>query len=516
MLRSHMRVVISFVIACAGCLAGALFAPPASAGIDGWTAIGPGNVVNPEGLRFAVDPAAPDTIYLASGDALLKTTDGGRHWAAVAGGFAVLPLNAIAIDPVDPATIYVAGGSPWDYGGFPIYKSIDGGVHWTAVSTDRPSAVIGIAPSLSSTLYAGENDVVVKSTDGGTSWTERGMGLTGFYISALAIDPRNPDVAYLGQQVVGRTDTGQIFKSADGGLHWTLIPLPVPGGSVITSLAIDPLTPSIVYASYAAYPNNGGVLKSIDSGATWVAARNGLSDAKAVRGLAIDPGAPARIFAATQNGVFMSTDGAASWTALNSGLPNVSLWSISIDRSGSILRAASDTGLFEYRFADSSSASVPVIEYFHAQFDHYFITSNADEIAKLDNGVFAGWARTGLQFNAYRTANANSVPVCRFFSTAFAPKSSHFYTPFAAECAIRQADPVWMLESADAFDIGVPAPDGSCAAGFMPVYRLYNNGQGGAPNHRYTTDATVRAQMIAQGWIPEGVGPNDVEMCSPP
>ena len=49
----------------------------------------------------------------------------------------------------------------------------------------------------------------------------------------------------------------------------------------------------------------------------------------------------------------------------------------------------------------------------------------------------------------------------------------------------------------------------------MPVYRLYDDNRGGVPNHRYTTDLTVRAQMIAQGWMPEGVGPNAVEMCSP-
>ena len=159
--------------------------------------------------------------------------------------------------------------------------------------------------------------------------------------------------------------------------------------------------------------------------------------------------------------------------------------------------------------------SVPLIEYFHAGFGHYFITSIADEISKLDNGTFSGWARTGLQFNAYAAPSANSVAVCRFFSAAFAPKSSHLYTPFATECAITQTGPAWTLESTDAFDIAVPAPDGSCAAGLAPVYRLYNNGQGGAPNHRYTTDLGVRAQMIAQGWVPEGLGPNAVEMCSP-
>jgi hypothetical protein len=160
--------------------------------------------------------------------------------------------------------------------------------------------------------------------------------------------------------------------------------------------------------------------------------------------------------------------------------------------------------------------SVPLIEYFHAGFGHYFITSIPDEISKLDNGAFAGWVRTGFQFNAYAAPNANSAPVCRFFSAAFAPKSSHFYTPFVSECATREADPVWTLESSDAFDTAVPAADGSCAAGLAPVYRLYNNGQGGAPNHRYTTDLVVRAQMITQGWVPEGLGPNAVEMCSPP
>jgi len=161
-------------------------------------------------------------------------------------------------------------------------------------------------------------------------------------------------------------------------------------------------------------------------------------------------------------------------------------------------------------------ASVPLIEYFHAGFGHYFITSIREEINKLDNGTFAGWARTGFQFNSYATPNGNSLPVCRFFSVAFAPKSSHFYTPFASECATMEADSGWTLESSDAFDIAVPSPDGSCAAGLAPVYRLHNNGQDGAPNHRYTIDLTVRAQMIAQGWVPEGLGPNAVEMCSPP
>ena len=168
--------------------------------------------------------------------------------------------------------------------------------------------------------------------------------------------------------------------------------------------------------------------------------------------------------------------------------------------------------------AQSASAdTVAAIEYHHAAFDHYFVTAIADEITKLDNGTFVGWARTGLSFNVYPTsgAPAASVPVCRFFSTSFAPKSSHFYTPSAPECAVVKTNPNWQFEG-EVFNVAPAAEsDGSCPANTRPVYRLYNNGQGAAPNHRYTTDLAVRQQMIAQGWVPEGYGTVGIIMCSP-
>jgi hypothetical protein len=45
------------------------------------------------------------------------------------------------------------------------------------------------------------------------------------------------------------------------------------------------------------------------------------------------------------------------------------------------------------------------------------------------------------------------------------------------------------------------------------VYRLYN-GRADA-NHRYTTGARVRSDMVAAGWISEGYGMAGVAMCSP-
>jgi mono/diheme cytochrome c family protein len=151
------------------------------------------------------------------------------------------------------------------------------------------------------------------------------------------------------------------------------------------------------------------------------------------------------------------------------------------------------------------------IEYYHAAFDHYFVTTIADEITKLDNGTFKGWARTARSFKVFIAAGTGLSPVCRFFSTAFAPKSSHFYTASPSECTAVMANKDWTFE-AEVYYVGMPAVDGTCANGTVPVYRLYNNGQGGAPNHRFTTELQVRTQMLNQNWVPEGQGIG-VTMC---
>jgi len=156
----------------------------------------------------------------------------------------------------------------------------------------------------------------------------------------------------------------------------------------------------------------------------------------------------------------------------------------------------------------------PAIEYWHAEWDHYFVTASTDEIAKLDAGVFVGWARTGESFKVLPLDTAGKANVCRFFSVSFAPKSSHFYTPSASECATVKQNPDWQFE-AEVFAVGLPDAAGNCANATLPLYRLYNNGQGGAPNHRYTTRAATRADMLAQGWISEGTGDLGIVACVP-
>ena len=56
--------------------------------------------------------------------------------------------------------------------------------------------------------------------------------------------------------------------------------------------------------------------------------------------------------------------------------------------------------------ADAPALKTLAIEYYHAGFDHYFVTDIADEITKLDNGTFVGWTRTGESFNVLSECTA--------------------------------------------------------------------------------------------------------------
>ena len=161
-----------------------------------------------------------------------------------------------------------------------------------------------------------------------------------------------------------------------------------------------------------------------------------------------------------------------------------------------------------------------VIEYHHASFDHYFITPVAAEIALLDAHTppFQEWSRTGYSFNVYApaTAPAGSVAICRFFNDHYAPKSSHFYAAHGFGCEATLAQfPDWGLEDDKLFNTMLPdAASGACPIGTIAVYRLYNDGMGNAPNHRFVTSKAEREGMLNQGWKAEGAGIG-VGMCAP-
>jgi hypothetical protein len=156
-------------------------------------------------------------------------------------------------------------------------------------------------------------------------WTTHGPYGGSRSVEALAIDPVTPSTLYAG------TEGGGVFKSTDSGASWSAVNTGLPSGDLgpsVQALAIDPLTPSTLYAGGLADPFSGtrGMFKSTDGGASWTAINTGLTTIN-VRMLAIDPKTPSTLYAGTAYynesmtvGVFQSTDGGASWSPVNTGL----------------------------------------------------------------------------------------------------------------------------------------------------------------------------------------------------
>ena len=120
-------------------------------------------------------------------------------------------------------------------------------------------------------------------------WTAHGP--YGGHIVALAIDPLTPSTLYAGTEGQG----GGVFRSTDSGATWTITGLP---GWSVPALGIDPLTPSTPYAG--TYGEGGGVFRSTNSGATWT--NTGLPPSTAVWALAMDPLTPSTLYAGTYGG----------------------------------------------------------------------------------------------------------------------------------------------------------------------------------------------------------------------
>ncbi|MFQ5705257.1 MAG: sialidase [Gemmatimonadales bacterium] len=165
-------------------------------------------------------------------------------------------VPAVTGVPGDPNVYYIGGAS----GG--VFKSVDGGVHWKPVFDDQPAASIGslaVDPVNHNVVWAGTGETFIrsnvsigngiyKSTDGGKHWTNMGLEKTG-RIGRIVIDPTDPDVvlaAAMGH-LYGPQEERGVFKTTDGGATWKRV-LFVDENTGASDLVMDPNNPKILFA----------------------------------------------------------------------------------------------------------------------------------------------------------------------------------------------------------------------------------------------------------------------------
>ena len=103
-----------------------------------------------------------------------------------------------------------------------------------------------VDPTDSNIVYAGtRQDGVLKSTDGGSSFTKKNNLLSGNGTSrtgSVQIDPKHPNLLYVG------TEGNGVFKSKDGAETWLRINSGL-NDLVVTGFAMVPGSPNTLYAA---------------------------------------------------------------------------------------------------------------------------------------------------------------------------------------------------------------------------------------------------------------------------
>ncbi len=203
-----------------------------------------------------------DTGYITQQDGgFLKTNDGGNDWSFIA------PAGTAYSIFFTSGTIGYAIGddTPQTNNGMSIKKTIDGASTWSTKFFDSTISFSSIFFPLDNIGYAiGFSDIfscyIYKTIDAGESWFVQDT-ISAFIINS-AFFFTNADTGYLS---IGY---GEIYKTTDGGLNWSLKSLDSTGNTQINSIYFP--SSNIGYAAGMTIGIGAVVYKTIDAGLTWI------------------------------------------------------------------------------------------------------------------------------------------------------------------------------------------------------------------------------------------------------
>jgi photosystem II stability/assembly factor-like uncharacterized protein len=196
-------------------------------------------------------------------------------------------IAAIESSSAHPEIVYVGAAT----GG--VWKTTDGGTTWNPIFDDQPVASIGaiaLDPQNPDVVWVGtgegnpRNSVsvgngVYKSLDGGHTWKHLGLDKTE-HIDRILVDPNDSQVAYVAAlgQIWGENPERGVYKTDDGGKSWKRV-LYVDERTGVADMVMDPSNPRKLFAAMWdfrrwpwAFRSGGpgsGLFVTYDGGATW-------------------------------------------------------------------------------------------------------------------------------------------------------------------------------------------------------------------------------------------------------
>jgi hypothetical protein len=290
-------------------------------------------------------PSNVNVVYECNDGGLYRSDNKGATWTEVSNGMVITQFyNAGGWREL----INVIGGGTQDQG----TNITTSGLTWKNIHGSDGGYLV-IDPVDPRVMYAeSQSTNIEKSTDGGQTWVNKTAGLVGSrqWVGVITMDPNNSSTLFTG--------TDRVYRSLDGlATAWNQSSQVL--GQEVSAIAVAPSDSNRVYAGTGDLYNRvgqGKVFRSDDGGNTspWADKSTGLPTTRPVMAIAVDRtnrdrvcicyGAPS---GSSSGHVFYSTTGGNSWTDTSGDLPDISVNAVVFDpNSPNTIYAGTDAGVY--------------------------------------------------------------------------------------------------------------------------------------------------------------------------